>query len=374
LLSSLLQEKDIKEKKMAEIFLKEDANKILKGRKILFLGDSIMRNLYQDFVYLLQFGELVPHTELRKKGEQMPSFAPGDKLVEGTGVICTGRSYREVRHYFSSDISATYCFLTRCFSEELAQFMLSQKDNRGNPDVILVLSALWDINRWGPGGIKQYIKNCRQLLLFVRESFPSSTQLIWLTCPPISVDVTGGMLLEDLEFTKRSMRFNVMEANNMVAQSTAAHGYDVVDLHYWMTHQIHKRLSDGVHWAQDAVRMQLNIILTHLCVSRDLPLPNHNEGTRNIPLESVKVIAEAADSNVEENFIGKDEEYERFPMKARMDINANKSLNIVCESVEDDLKETNDMDPEEALRKGKRKRRNKFSHTDSNSSSDSLFS
>ena len=98
-----------------------------------------------------------------------------------------------------------------------------------------------------------------------------------------------------MEFQKRSMRFNVMEGNLMVAQTTAAYGFDVVDLHYWMTHQIHKRMPDGIHWTQDAVRLQLNIILTHFCLSRKLPLPGRWGGSRNRPLESAERIAKAAD-------------------------------------------------------------------------------
>ena len=33
-------------------------------------------------------------------------------------------------------------------------------------------------------------------------------------------------------------RFNVMEGNLMVALTTAAYGFDVLDMHYWMTHQV----------------------------------------------------------------------------------------------------------------------------------------
>ena len=98
-----------------------------------------------------------------------------------------------------------------------------------------------------------------------------------------------------MEFQKRSMRFNVMEGNLMVAQTTAAYGFDVVDLHYWMTHQIHKRMPDGIHWTQDAVRLQLNIILTHFCLARKLTLPGRWGGSRNRPLESAEMIAKAAD-------------------------------------------------------------------------------
>ena len=101
-------------------------------------------------------------------------------------------------------------------------------------------------------------------------------------------------MVEGMEFQERSMRFNVMEGNLMVALNTASFGFDVVDLHYWMTHQIHKRMPDGIHWTQDAVRLQLNIILTHFCLSRNLKLPGRWGGKRNRPLESAKRIAEAA--------------------------------------------------------------------------------
>merc|ERR1711894_150571 len=114
--------------------------------------------------------------------------------------------------------------------------------------------------------------------------------------------------MEGMEFLKHSMRFNVMEGNLMVAHAVAQQGYDVVDLHYWMTHQIHKRMPDGIHWTQDAVRLQTNILLTHYCLSRDLPLPGRwgaafvrlfalnpdclrLDEVRNRPLEAARRIA-----------------------------------------------------------------------------------
>jgi len=257
-----------------------------------------------------------------------------------------------------------------------------------------MLSPLWDLNRknigvgWGPW-IKQYIKNCRAFLTFVRDAFNSSTQVIWLTCPPISVDVTGGMLLEEMEFTKRSMRFNVMEANNMVAHTTAAFGYDVVDLHYWMTHQIHKRMPDGVHWNQDAVRLQLNIILTHFCLSRKLPLPDTRSGARNSPLESVIRIAEAADKGSEKDRDGEKKENEEEPAAKKIKIqkedeqdpdqNDNLSVSSCAGSSRQDLdlragNHEKEGDPSHASVTDDRKvrrRRSKFSPSRSDSSSES---
>ena len=48
-----------------------------------------------------------------------------------------------------------------------------------------------------------------------------------------------------------------MEGNQMVATTVASMGFDVLDLHYWMLHIVHKRMPDGIHWTQDAVRLQV---------------------------------------------------------------------------------------------------------------------
>merc|ERR1712221_21244 len=70
---------------------------------------------------------------------------------------------------------------------------------------------------------------------------------------------------------------NVLEGNLMVSTIAASYGFDVVDLHYYLLHQVHKRMPDGIHWTQDAVRLQLNIILTHYCLSRQIPLPQRDK-------------------------------------------------------------------------------------------------
>ena len=54
--------------KMADIFLKDDALKILKRKRIIFIGDSIQRNIYQDLVTLLCKGGVTSHDVLKKKG------------------------------------------------------------------------------------------------------------------------------------------------------------------------------------------------------------------------------------------------------------------------------------------------------------------
>ena len=49
-----------------------------------------------------------------------------------------------------------------------------------------------------------------------------------MTTPPISVEIRGGFMIEQLEFTKHSMRFNLVEANRYAATVVAGYGYDVL--------------------------------------------------------------------------------------------------------------------------------------------------
>ena len=55
-------------------------------------------------------------------------------------------------------------------------------------------------------------------------------QVIWMTTPPISVEIRSGFLIEQLEFQKHSMRFNIMEANHYAATIVSSYGFDVLGM------------------------------------------------------------------------------------------------------------------------------------------------
>lgn len=65
-------------------------------------------------------------------------------------VVCAGRGFREEREYHGTKDHPTlsrFYFLTRCWSGHLKQFLLKVKKEDRAPDLIVVLSCLWDINR-----------------------------------------------------------------------------------------------------------------------------------------------------------------------------------------------------------------------------------
>ena len=54
--------------------------------------------------------------------------------------------------------------LCRCYDSDLESDLLDWKDRFGSyPDLVVINSALWDINRWGPGGIEEFKMNIRSV-------------------------------------------------------------------------------------------------------------------------------------------------------------------------------------------------------------------
>lgn len=65
-------------------------------------------------------------------------------------------------------------------------------------------------------------------MVLFNDILPDRTQVVWMTTPPISADIRSGIMIQQLEFQQKSMRFNIMEGNQYAATVTAAYGYDVL--------------------------------------------------------------------------------------------------------------------------------------------------
>ncbi|XP_075211734.1 PC-esterase domain-containing protein 1A-like [Lycorma delicatula] len=253
---------------MADIFQQSDAKRLLKDKYVLFLGDSNIRALYKDLVWLLNSNTLVENHVLRRKLEF--SFL-GDKLVKRSDLI-KGREYKEVREFENFGIKVEFHFLTRCYNEHVEELLKSFLQRKA-PDVIYINSCLWDISRWGPHGVTSYKENIVKLMKMCNYYIPSETLVIWGTALPISSTIKSGFLIKQIEFLKHLLRFEVMEANTFARQVVVSYGYDVLDMHYYMRMQIHRRAADGVHYLNIPVRLQTNLILTHIALAWGIDLP-----------------------------------------------------------------------------------------------------
>ena len=74
-----------------EMFTKDDVRDLFKNRFVLFLGDSIIRDVYKDFVWLREKGSLIPHEKLREFDREnktaQGSLVTSERLMEGTGLL-----------------------------------------------------------------------------------------------------------------------------------------------------------------------------------------------------------------------------------------------------------------------------------------------
>uniref|UniRef100_A0A1B6DLP4 Uncharacterized protein n=2 Tax=Clastoptera arizonana TaxID=38151 RepID=A0A1B6DLP4_9HEMI len=155
------------------------------------------------------------------------------------------------------------------------------KNSRKNPPTVVFMnSCLWDLTRWGADGATSYKENMTKLMCLFKDCLPATTIVIWSTALPVASRITGGLLIKQIEFLKYTLRFDVMEANLFARTLVTSHGYDVIDFHYYLRYQLHRRAADGVHYQPIPVRYMTNLMLTHLALSwgRDLPgrVPNLN--------------------------------------------------------------------------------------------------
>ena len=150
---------------MGDIFLSPDLRRVLKGKSLLFIGDSILRNIYKDFIWLSEENSFTPDSHMRRKGEA--SYRK-DKLVDGTA-LTTGRDYRECRDWYDPDydIQFSFIFITRIYSRMLWDILEDYPSFFGSyPDFIVINACLWDINRWGPSGIEHF-RSISSFLFFI---------------------------------------------------------------------------------------------------------------------------------------------------------------------------------------------------------------
>ncbi|GLH08573.1 Uncharacterized protein GBIM_13765 [Gryllus bimaculatus] len=234
---------------MCDLFSTNDARLVFENKKILFLGDSNVRSFYKDLVFLLENNRLLSEKSLKNK---------------------------------KKNVHIKYHFLTKCFTEGVRELFLSFKNKKSYPDIIIMNSCLWDICRWGPNGVLNYKDNMVKLMKLVKSCLPDETLFIWTCVPPISNHCSGGLLVKQVQFLEHSLRFDVMEGNMFAREVVVSHGFDVLDIHYYLRMQLHWRARDGVHWLPHAVRHVTNLILTHICVAFNIKLPG------NIKDESVE--------------------------------------------------------------------------------------
>ncbi|XP_046658443.1 PC-esterase domain-containing protein 1A-like [Homalodisca vitripennis] len=259
---------------MADAFSQFDTKSLLWSKHILFLGDSNIRAQYKDMVWLLNSNTLIQYSKLKSRLEE--SYL-GDKLIQGSK-LHRGRNFQEVRRYIDANNKTTldFMFISRCYNSHIEELFCSIGDGtRSAPNVIVINSCLWDINRWGPNGVPEYKDNMVRLMRLMSRNLPKDCLVIWTTALPIAPHVQGGLIIKQIEFMEPLLRFEVMEANTFARELVVSHGFDVLDNHYHTRMQMHRRAKDGIHYLPIPVRLMTNLLLTHIALSWGIELPGN---------------------------------------------------------------------------------------------------
>ncbi|XP_018323532.1 PC-esterase domain-containing protein 1A-like [Agrilus planipennis] len=240
-------------------FKGDEAYDLLRNKRILFFGDSNMRALYKDLLWLMYDGTLIPDGKLKDKNE--PTFAGDVRLSNGK--VHPGTNYVEVREY-NLNPYIKFQFITRLF---LDGFRLEIENWKQPPDVIVLGSCMWDLSRWGPSGVDDYKDNVVKTFYFLKGQFPRHTQIIWTTSFPPTSKCQGGFLNKNIEFLREALPFQVFEGNVYSSLIAKEYKIEVVDFHYIFKYMLEGHTPDGIHWKPAYVRYATNLLLTHLAIS-----------------------------------------------------------------------------------------------------------
>lgn len=179
-----------------DVFCHSNACKLLERKTIWMFGDSNMRGMYKDLVWLLEKGTLLSGNSLKTKNEN--SHANDRNLSKGA--LHAGRTYEEVREYTRTNfIRIRFTFITKLFSENFVECF---EKARELPDCVVLNSCLWDLSRWGPDGVHTFKENLSATLCYLRSKLPTTTRVIFLTTLPVSFQCVGGFLRKEVEFMR----------------------------------------------------------------------------------------------------------------------------------------------------------------------------
>ncbi|NP_001085180.2 PC-esterase domain containing 1A L homeolog [Xenopus laevis] len=252
-------------------FSMEHAQQLLHNKYVAILGDSIQRSVYKDLVKFLQDGSYLTEIQLKCKGEK--TFLK-DTLVEG-GVLDemhNGVTYREVRQYSTDHHLVRFYFLTRIYSDYMESILSDFKADH-KPDVLIINSCIWDVNRYNDIQLREYRSNLETLFSRLREVLNPECLIIWNMTMPVGFRDT-----EMPEYVKHNLRWDVIDGNFYSATFANLYNIDVIDMHYHFRLELPNRCRDAVHWNQLAHRKCTQILLSHIAKAWGVEVPQKPQG------------------------------------------------------------------------------------------------
>ncbi|CAJ0575251.1 unnamed protein product, partial [Mesorhabditis spiculigera] len=267
---------------------------IFKGNHTLFIGDSIMRGVYKDFVCMIENRDERLLTETQSKALQEPSFYD-DRQID-IEKFQKDRVFVQAREYHKPNFLLQFHFTTRIFKHDLEAAIAQMERDHRFPRMVFVNSCLWDISRYegiatrlnenavDRDGVRTQRKvleeyETRAGLLFQRLKLvlPASSA-VFVVLVPHCVPTNDRWFSRrdgDTRNNKDVLRVLFTKAQSQLAQLARLHGFSVIDLDFQMRspHLEALRVSDGIHWQPEGQRLMTQLIVAHLARDFGLKIP-----------------------------------------------------------------------------------------------------
>ncbi|XP_073506754.1 PC-esterase domain-containing protein 1A-like isoform X2 [Phyllobates terribilis] len=261
-------------------FRSVDVRQLLHNKFVVVLGDSIQRSVYKDLVKFLQDDAFLSEDQLKKPPGEF-TFE-NDSLIEGGQMnkLHNGTTYREVRQYRSGHHLVRFYFLTRVYSAYL-ESILSDFQSGPPPDVLIVNSCVWDVNRYNDQHLEGYKSNLDHLFLRLKEVLSPQCLIMWTMTMPVGYRESE---IPEFHNIPHNLQTGIVEGNFFSATLANFHHLDVLDMHYHFRYDLRLRCRDGVHWNYLAHRKYTQILLTHIALAWGVEPPK-----QQMPEDSVRL-------------------------------------------------------------------------------------
>lgn len=250
---------------MTTIDLTSDrTRKILQGKKILIIGDSICRGIYKDIACLL-FGNdrLLTRDELcfnRHMNEKHVLFGENIDLLKTDRSNSTNNLENRKIISTDHDYCLYYSFASRIWNRSMKDLLFKLE----NFDCIIVQSMIWDLSRYKDYHGRIYLDNLRICLSNLTQL---NNKIIWPIIPPS--DSSWNLVLNKL----------MSELQSSVTEILQTYGCVSLDLNDVLNGHSNIRHPDGVHFTPTGHRhitYHLINAMSNLFMQRDV---------RNLPFE-----------------------------------------------------------------------------------------
>uniref|UniRef100_A0A914C3T0 Uncharacterized protein n=1 Tax=Acrobeloides nanus TaxID=290746 RepID=A0A914C3T0_9BILA len=283
---------------------------------VVFVGDSLVRGLYKDFVSRI-FGRelLILESSMKKRNES--SYCTNERLLEMKDPN-DKREYFEFREYLTDTHWVQFLFTTRIYNDKVEQLLAHFEENR--PDVVILHSNIWDSTRYSNDdriSLTQFALRLGHLCQRLKEILDPTAVVIFVLLPPAAYEQattkngkTKGFLSETHKEMNRMARFVSAAVNYFAAQIMAQYGFDVLDLNYYFQQDMFTalRAADGLHYTSLGVQIMTQTLIGHIIKAWDVELPNEMLEK----LESLQVDYFEAHEQEPELFDGNDEDLKKY--------------------------------------------------------------